>query len=337
MKNVLKKASCLLVLGHFLTCVTILVFGSNEVLAGLATAQIEFLKPQAIQIIQEGLADDDPRIRAKAIEVVADTRQIRLMSKVQHLLRDDFVPVRFSAALAVGDTKYYLAKNPVEHLLKDPDENVRIAAAYAMTRLDSADKFKLILKAARSKNQKVRANATILLGKSGDQSALKPLYTVLRDKDSDYKVRLQAVQAIAGLGDRRIYPKVWTMLISAYADDRVMGISAMGALGTTQAKDTLITMLSDDILEVRLAAAEQLGMLGNSTGEPEVLDVFKKKKLTAGLDDEDLERVNMRTALAIGQIGTASLTGFLPRLLNDRSKTVRTAAAKAVFQCTKQN
>ncbi len=337
MKNVLNKEICLLVLCPFLTCATIVIFGFNEALATAAPAHIEFLKPQALQIIQEGLADDDPRIRTKAIEVVADTRQIHLMPKVQRLLTDDFVPVRFSAALAVGDTKYHLAKTSVEHLLKDPDENVRIAAAYAMTRLASADKFKLILKAARSKDKKVRANATILLGKSGDQSALKPLYTVLRDEDSDYKVRLQAVEAIASLGDRRIYPKVWTMLISAYADDRVMGISAMGALGTTQAKNALITMLGDDILEVRLAAAEQLGMLGNSTGAPEVLDVFKKKKLTAGLDDEDLERVNMRAALARGRIRTASLTEFLPQLLDDRSKTVRTAAAKAVFQCTKQN
>mgnify|MGYP001110137148 CR=1 FL=1 len=52
---------------------------------------------------------------------------------------------------------------------------------------------------------------------------------------------------------------LWTRLISAYADDRVMGIRAMGALGTPEAKNALTTMLDDPVPEVRLAAAEQVG------------------------------------------------------------------------------
>ena len=254
------------------------------------------------------------------------------MPEVQRLLKDEFVPVRFTAALAVGDMEYRLAREPVKQLLKDPDENVRIAAAYAAARLGFPESFGLVRRAITSSNQTVRANAALLLGKSGDKKALKPLYWVLRDKNSDDRVRFQAVEAIATLGDERIYSRLWAMLISAYADDRVMGIKAMGALRTEQAKNALVTMLDDDILEVRLAAAEQLGAIGSSTGEPEVLDVFTRK-LTAGMDKEGLERVNMLTALAIGQIGTAPLTKFLPRLLKDKSKIVRIAAAKAVFQC----
>jgi HEAT repeat protein len=134
------------------------------------------------------------------------------------------------------------------------------------------------------------------------------------------------------LGDERIFPKLWAMLISTYADDRIMGIRAMGALATVQARNALITMLDDDIVEVRLAAAEQLGMLNSSAGELEVLDVFTKN-LTAGLDRNGLERVNVLTALAIGRIGTPKLTNFLPQLLKNQSKFVRIAAAKAVFQC----
>ncbi|MGE5294830.1 MAG: HEAT repeat domain-containing protein, partial [Solirubrobacterales bacterium] len=61
------------------------------------------LQTQARQIISEGLADTNPQIRANAIEVVATTRDIRLMPKVQKLLVDPVVPVRFAAILAVGD------------------------------------------------------------------------------------------------------------------------------------------------------------------------------------------------------------------------------------------
>ena len=300
------------------------------------TISVNNLKPQATQIIQEALADDNPLIRVNAIEVVATTKQIRLMPKVQRLLKDKFVPVRFAAALAVGDLQYSLAKSEVAPLLQDENENVKIAAAYAMSKLGSPDSFQLLRKAIASNDQTVRANAALLLGKSGDKNVLKFLYWTLQREDSDDRVRLQTAEAITMLGDERIFPKLWAMLISTYADDRIMGIRAMGALATVQARNALVTMLDDDILEVRLAAAEQLGMLASSAGELEVLDVFTKN-LTADLDKESSERVNVLTALVIGRLCTPTLTKFLPQLLKSESKFVRIAAANAVFQCTMGN
>ena len=291
----------------------------------------EFL-PAANRIIREGLAADDAYARVNAIEVVAITNQVRLMPKVQRLLENDFVsPVRFAAALAVGDTQYRLGEKFIRPLLNDPDENIRIAAAYALSKLTSFDSFDYFRKAIVSEDQTVRANAALLMGKSGDQRARMHLYLVLRDRNSSDKANFQAAEAIAMLGDERIYQRLWSQLISAYADDRVMGIRAMGALGSPQAKDAIITMLDDDVLNVRLAAAQQLGMLGDKTGEPEVLDVFRKN-LTAGMNPEELEHTKVLTALAIGQIRTEPLSRYLPQLLRDHSIFVRIAAAKAVFQ-----
>jgi HEAT repeat protein len=322
-----------------MTC-ALFVFGcdkySQETYDYPSGGRIDELSPEAEQIIQEGLSDTDPQIRANAIEVVASIKQIKLMPKVERMLEDDFVPVRFAAALAVGDSKYYPAESSVKRLLEDKDENVRIAADYALSKLGTGSGFELVRKTITSSDQTVRANAIFLLGKSGDKSSLKWLWWALRNKDSDYKARFNAAEAIARLGDERIDEKLLAMLISAYADDRVMGVKAMGALGTEKAKNFLITKLDDDVLEVRLAAAEQLGMLGETIGEAEVLKVFMKN-LTAGLDKEELERVNTLTALAIGQIGTASVTKFLPQLLKNESKLVRIAAAKAVLQCTAKN
>jgi len=266
---------------------------------------------EAVRIVEAALADADPQIRVNAIEVVAATRRVELMPKVRRLLRDEFVPVRFAAALAV-----------------------RIAAAYALVRLGHLDSFGLIRKAIISKDQVVRANAALILGKSGDARQLKLLNWALSDRDSSDKVRFQVAEAMAMLGDEQVYPKLWAMLISAYADDRVMGIKAMGALGTELAKNALITMLDDKVLEVRLVAAGQLGALGSSLGESEVLDVFRRN-LTAGMDADGLERVHVFTALAVGQIRTAAVTEFLPKLLKNQSKRVRIAVAKAVLQCAK--
>ena len=141
-------------------------------------SKIDSLVPEAVQIIETALADTDPSIKDNAIEVVATTRQIGLMPKVGRLLNDEFVSVRFTAALAVGDTQYRFVRESVGQLLKDRDENVRIAAAYAMYRLGYPDNFRLrgatvasaealglIRKAIVSKDQDIRANAALILGK----------------------------------------------------------------------------------------------------------------------------------------------------------------------------
>jgi len=289
---------------------------------------------KAFRIIQEALADNDPLVRVHAIEVVASTRQLKLMPQVHRLLQDDFVPVRFAAALAVGDLEYSPAKSSVNKLLKDNDANVIIAAAYAMSRLGSFGHLEVLRKAAKSNDQTVRANAVLLLGKSGDKSSLQLLWHALQDKDSDDRVVYQSAEAIAMLGDEKIFPRLWTMLISAYADVRLMGVRAMGKLGTPDAKNALIRKLDDDILEVRLEAAKQLGAFRNPIGEPKVLEVFEKK-LTRTLDKQASERTNVLTALAIGRIRTPRLRKFLPQLLENESKFVRIAAAKAVFQSIK--
>jgi HEAT repeat protein len=335
-KLISKRPNVYIVLLSSAIFAALFVFGCNEQVQIISldrTSNIGNLRPEAKQIVQSSLADDEAIIRVNAIEVVAETGQIELMPKVQRLLKDDFVPVRFAACLAAGDLQYRLSESTLKQLLTDRDGNVRIAAAYAMLKLGDADSFTILGKALASKDQVIRANAALLLGKSGDKSALKPLYWALRDKDSDDMVRFQAVESIARLGDEQIFPKLWAVVLSSYADDRIMGIKAMGALGTEKAKEVLITKLDDDVLEVRLAAAEQLGALGDVTGEPEVLDVFTKN-LTEEMDGKDLERVDTLTALAIGQIGTPALVKFLPELLKNESKTVRLAAAKAILQCT---
>jgi HEAT repeat protein len=298
------------------------------------TISVDTLTPDAARIITDSLADPDPLIRANAIEVVAKTKQVRLMPKVQRLMKDQSAPVRFAAALAVGDLEYALAKDSVTELLQDQNENVKIAALYALGKLGQTDRIDQLRKAITSSDQTLRANAALLLGKSSDTSTLtsQALWWTLRREDSDDKVRFQTAEALAMLGDERIYPKLWTMLISAYADDRVMGIKAMRQLGTLQARDAIITMLDDEVIEVRLTAAEQLGMLKDTRAEPVVLDVFTRD-LAAGLDKQSRTRVNVRLALAIGQIGSQSLIRFLPQLLKDESKFVRLAAAMAVFQC----
>ncbi len=289
---------------------------------------------KAAEILQDSLNDDDPRIRTNAIEVAATTRQMHLMPIVDQLLTDRYIPVRFASCLAVGDTKYSSSKKRLVSLLKAPDKNTQIAAAYALYKLGDKAQIQFIIQQLNSPDMDVRANAALVLGKSGDKTALNPLRKVIDARDSDDKVRFQAAESLAMLGDKTIYPKLWSMILNVNADDRILGAQAMGDLGNEEALGALTTLMSDpnEIIEVRVAAAGQLGRLGSTIGEPHVLEALSAKTpLTT--DPIRTERIYILAAMAIGEIKTPQLTQYLPPLLNYRSKFVRLAAAKAVFQC----
>jgi HEAT repeat protein len=316
-------------------CLSVLIAGCQDSSPSLAPADqvptMSSLEQEAVQVIQGALIDADAVARVNAIEVIGTTGRIDLMAGVQRLLQDQIVPVRYAAALAVGDLQYTPAQRALYPLLQDRDSNVVIAASYAMGRLGATQYLEVIRKAAESRDQEVRANAAFLLGKIGDRGALRILKWAQEDQYSIDKVRFQALEARARLGDEDVLQRLWALVLSAYADDRVMGLRAIGALGTRQAKEIIMTKLDDSVLEVRLVAAEQLGLLGDTTGEPVVLEVFQKN-LTAGMDRIARERVNVMAALAIGHLRTPGLAKYLPQLLKNESKYVRIAAAKAVFQ-----
>ena len=292
---------------------------------------VDRLRPGAIEIIRDGLADESPIIRSYAIEVVSATGTKELVSIVVQLLKDDTVEVRFAAALAIGDMRYLAAQYSLRRLLNDTNENIKIGAAYALTRLGKGDFRDIIRRLTKSKDQTARANAVMLLGKLGSKGDMQLLYQTLRALDSDDKVKIQAVEALATLGDEKIYQsKCWPLLISKYHDDRIMGIKAMGQLGTDEAKNAIKTMLYDDIVEVRLYAAGQLGELGDTTGEDEVA-VY----LSQNLQNKDEWSVAGDTAVAaIGQIGTDALAKSLPVFIDSRNKLIRLSAAQSVLLLT---
>ncbi|PKL47443.1 MAG: hypothetical protein CVV39_05755 [Planctomycetes bacterium HGW-Planctomycetes-1] len=289
---------------------------------------VKSLVPDAEKIVLNGLKSPDGRIRANAVEVVASGQKIEMMPKVAELLNDADMPVRFAAAVAIGDMQYKPSEKKLVQLLKDSDLNVVIAAAYALCKMSNPDYLKMIESAAGTDDQTVKANAAMLLGKLKSKRSLRLLYSLKDNPDASNIVAFNAVEAIARIGDEKIYSKIWTMLISVYADDRYFGSHAMGALGGIKGANAIITLLDDDVVEVRLAAAKELGMLGDNSGQIVVLEYLNSPE---SADKDTIDRRNTLAALAIGQIGTEALTAHLPKLLKNDSQFVRLAAAKSVF------
>jgi len=297
-------------------------------IAGPGLGHAAGLEQQSLEIVRQGLRDENSYIRTAAAQVVVASGRRDLMPSVVRCLDDPVAPVRFVATLAIGDLEYYKARSLAETRLADPDGSVRLAAAYALARLGERQHVETIRRALTDTDPKVRANAVMLLGKIGDASDIRRLYQRLGAGESDSRVRLQAVLALAQLKDRNIYrEKLWPLLISVYPDDRIVGIEGMAALGTTDAKNAILTMLDDDLIEVRLYAAGQLGKLGDPSGRDLVVAYLRRRPATR----EQTLAANEHAAVAVGYIGGESLEGYLPDLLRDDSPMVRLATAQSAL------
>ena len=331
--NVLQSRK-LLIIGLFILSIFLFGCGSNTKLpkSGLSELQVE-----AYRIINDLLGSDNPYIRVNAIEIYTSTKQLNYMPNIQKMLHDRYVPVRFAAAVSIGELQYAPALRDINELLKqDRDPNVVIAASYAMSRLGYPEYLKVLRESISSnQNQVLKANSALLLGKSGDRSSIKLLYKLMEDQSSSDMVTYNAAEALANIGDPGITDTLWAMLLSVYADVRMIGVKAIGSLNSPESESMLLSILSSDpVVEIRLAAAEQLGKMNNKKGKDVVLEVFKQK-LYMTQDAQARERILTLTALAIGEIGTKDLTKYLPDLMKSESPIVRLAAAKAVFRSSR--
>ena len=317
---------------------------------------------KAVSILKRGLQSRDAKMRTHAIEIAAETSQKNMVGLISKLTTDPIVPVRFAATVALGDMKCSKCEKTLRKSLNDPDVNVRIGAAYSLVKLNYPKYVEQIRAAAKSPDQTVRANAALLLGKLGNPNNLDLLYEVMEEPDSTDKVRMQAVESIARLGDERMYrSKLWALQISKFADDRVMGIRGMGALNTAESRNAITMMLQDEVLEVRLAAAEQLARLGDKRGEEEVLMYFaltaaeqrarfednRGEKETKKIGEKeikerlghwgtttDLNQANMANGMAvmaIGHLKNSSLNALLPKALDSQSPYIQLLAAQSVL------
>lgn len=299
--------------------------------ASTATTQA-ILTPQiretAIEIIRKGLQDQNGYIRNACVEVVVTTYQEEMMPLVTKLLRDSLVPVRFSAALAVGDMPYRPGRAAIESLLGDANPNVQLAAAYSLVKLGKPQHQVALLEAAKSPDQTVRSNAAMLIGKLGNPANRPVLHQLLQDLESSDKARLAAVEALAMLKDPTAYKnRLWPLLISKHPDDRIIGIRGMAQMGTAESRDAIVTMLDDDLIEVRLCAAEQLARIGDKSGQAEVFNYLSHEPTT----ETEVGIADTFATLAIGRIGSPELTAFLPKRLQSSKPLQQIYAAQAVL------
>jgi hypothetical protein len=287
-------------------------------------------REKAVEIIRQGLKSPDSTARTNTVEAVVRSGYMPLMDDVAAMLRDESVPVRFTALVAVGDLRYMPAEPYLAKYLKDSDPNVQMAAAYAMTRLGHERYEPRIAEGVNSTNQTVKANSALLLGKIDNPDAKKILEWLLRSPEAADKVKIQAIESLAHLGDMDMYHKAWALMISKRSDDRIIGVRIMTLLKSPKAVNAVKTMLRDDLVEIRIAAAAALARLNDPAGGILIKEYFDS--ISGSIDKESRKRCNIQAALGLMYLDQEKFGKYTRILLNDPDEMIRIYGAMIVLK-----
>lgn len=317
---------------------------ASLVVAGCATpppaapTDTESLRATALRYVTEAAGyQANPVIRAQAIEALQEAQGERSAAWFRNAIDDEHPGVRFAACMALGAIRHAPSEGAIRKLLQDPDESVRIAAMYALRRLGDPHFIKPWADVILShRNPAVRRNAVLALGRLGEPDAIALLRRAREDEDDG--VRLQALEAMAMLGDKGAIARLLFYANSTFGDQQAFALVALGRAGDPRVIDTLRYCLAKaPHIESRLAAARGLGYLGRSDGLDVALASIEWDHPNPKIADDEpvnqVMRVRTLAAFALGAIGDRRALGALERRMKDPTDArTQLAAASAILQ-----
>ena len=137
------------------------------------------LEQKAIDRVLVAIRSEDAFLRANAIEAAAFLPK-RTESLVRIGLEDKSPVVRFASLATVGRLKLRELVPTARRLSTDPDESVRAAALFALSQCGQRVDLSPMAALLTSDEPTTRANVTMLMGLSGDPSAIPLLKEVAR-------------------------------------------------------------------------------------------------------------------------------------------------------------
>jgi HEAT repeat protein len=326
-----------------------------------ATPTLAELRETAIQILQTASSNEDPFLRANAIEAMQSVPS-RALPLAQIGLEDEHPVVRFTSLVMIGKMRLRELGPAAVRSTNDPDPSVRAAAMYAARRCDQQVDISEMAQMLASPNPSVRSNVVMLLGLMGDPSALPmidaqakiPMPNQRVDTLRRTIVRVQVAEAQFLLGDQEAISPLRAAAFSEFDEVRVLAVTMLGRLRDVSAETALMAIVErkNQPIELKLAAAEAVSHIGGRAAIKTLLEQADVVIQTCGSDNPVLRSQAIITA---GALNTArlriyaellpsdppyiwrlfedtSLLATMERLMHDPHPQVRLSAAAAVLR-----
>ncbi|MFZ4430410.1 MAG: HEAT repeat domain-containing protein [Phycisphaerales bacterium] len=298
---------------------------------------ISTLREKAIGIVEETAKAVDPAMRANAVGA-AWYAPVRLRSIIESGLQDPNPGVRAVAASVVGHAKLAGFTPQLQSLASDSQSVVKVSAIYALAAnrvpVDRTPLAEVLMNdpSASAKRQTVDA-----LGMLGDSSAIPLLKAAAKQKFPELSpaqsrlLQLQIAEALVKLGDDAQRPVIRAALYPSQPDEleaTVLAVQSIGAIKDKEAAAQLVGLIEyrdrakqQYPAEVRLAIAATLAQLGMPEGSF-VADQYVQNPAAT---------VRVQAAFVYGHTKGKGNGARLSQLMDDPDQQVRVAAAGAVL------
>jgi transcription termination factor NusA len=277
------------------------------------------------------MTDGAASVRAQAVRALV---RLRTESAAEPLVRvaleDENFDIREVAFAGLKIIGFEKASEFFLGYLSESDSERVINNASRLARMVGEEIVGILAQGLGREDTKVR-KAIIEVAKALGGDAIEIFYKALNDEEREIRrngamalARSGSKEAIAYLGNQIGSEEAADALVQVLTDEdssaRKSAAEALGQLGDKRAVAPLIVTLKDGDPVVRRRVAEALGKLG---------DERAVASLVASLQDEDTF-VRRRATTALGQLGSEEAIEPLINALRDQDPTVRQMAAKAL-------
>ncbi len=225
--------------------------------------------PQVVEPLIAALGHRNGHVRAAAVDSLRRLGVAAAVEPLCRLLRDPAWDVRRAAAEALGRLKDSRALDALAHALTDGDGDVREASAHALADLAQRAAIRPLVLALKDSTSGVRHIAAAALSRIDPdwssspeaQPAIEELKSALHEGDASLRHFVGQLLVSLGSVEPELVPagEPGTQLVSAPAKRRKL------------ASSLFIGLMSDSDRDLRQAAAEALGRLGDARAKSPLL------------------------------------------------------------------
>ena len=237
-------------------------------LSCIATAIALMKDVDVLDQLVEKLSSDKQQVRSVAVSILANVGNDSILPVLRKRLRDSDATVRGITAAALTKLNDVDSISDVANLLSDPEQGVRRMAVMSVLEMASKNKeavpdvVEALGELLDSASPQAQADIADILGKLGNKEAIPHLVKLIDSSSKEIKA-----SAIISLGRLKAAEAVELLVERLGAEeDRWVRIQIATALQETRDKKAipaLIEMLSDEDLDMKLAASRALQGITN--------------------------------------------------------------------------
>ncbi|OQA76102.1 MAG: putative phycocyanin operon protein Z [bacterium ADurb.Bin243] len=151
----------------------------------------------SVPLLGECIKDPDKRVRANAIESLAELGDETVIELIKPALNDFDNRVKANAAKGLWKLGGARSLQILRDMLADGDKWMRASAAYALGEIGVIQVGEILQAAVNDHDNDVKVNVIKALGKIGDINSVQILSDIMINKSEDWVVRKTAVVALA--------------------------------------------------------------------------------------------------------------------------------------------